>query len=53
MDSDTRRVTDTTTTREVRTAFPTATPTPEGPPSPEFLERMATVGARYGLDMKV
>jgi quercetin dioxygenase-like cupin family protein len=28
-------------------------PTPEGPPSPEFLERMATVGARYGLDMKV
>lgn len=28
-------------------------PTPEGPPSPEFLERMATVGARYGLKMKV
>jgi quercetin dioxygenase-like cupin family protein len=28
-------------------------PTPEGPPSPEFLERMATVGRRYGLDIKV
>jgi quercetin dioxygenase-like cupin family protein len=28
-------------------------PTPEGPPSPEFLERMATVGARYGVDIKV
>jgi quercetin dioxygenase-like cupin family protein len=28
-------------------------PTPEGPPSPEFLERMATVGARYGLEMRV
>jgi hypothetical protein len=28
-------------------------PAPEGPPSPEFLERMATVGTRYGLDMKL
>jgi quercetin dioxygenase-like cupin family protein len=28
-------------------------PAPKGPPSPEFLERMATVGTRYGLDMKV
>jgi len=28
-------------------------PTPEGPPSSEFLERMASVGTRYGLDMKV
>jgi quercetin dioxygenase-like cupin family protein len=28
-------------------------PTPEGPPSPEFVERMASVGKSYGLDMKV
>jgi quercetin dioxygenase-like cupin family protein len=28
-------------------------PPQEGPPSPEFLERMASVGTRYGLDMKV
>jgi quercetin dioxygenase-like cupin family protein len=28
-------------------------PTPEGPPPPEFLERLTSVGARYGLHFKV
>nr|CRL74260.1 hypothetical protein CPGR_03572 [Mycolicibacterium komanii] len=32
MDSETSKVTDTTITSEVRTALPTATPTPDGPP---------------------
>ncbi|MFX0579015.1 cupin domain-containing protein [Nocardia nepalensis] len=36
-----------------RAEGPGLPPTPQGPPSEEFMNRMVTVAARYGMDMKL